>query len=82
MKFHVEFTYKSGDREKLLRYMTSEGLKSNGTVKFKGAWIAAETGRGFAIVETDDGAALYELCSQWIDYGELKVTPVIAASEI
>lgn len=82
MKFHVEFTYKSGDREKLLRYMTSEGLQSNGAVKFKGAWIAAQTGRGFAILETDDAAALYELSSQWVDYGELEITPVIAAGEI
>lgn len=82
MMFHVEFTYSSGQREKLLRLVESEGLKANGPLKFRGAWVAAQTGKGFAIIETDDASALYDICSQWVDYGGIQLTPVISAKEV
>jgi hypothetical protein len=81
MKFHVEFSYNSESREKALRFLKGDGLKEGG-LKVKGVWIAAQTGTGFAVVDTDDATALYALCSQWSDYGTLKVTPVIAGSEL
>ncbi len=82
MTFHVEFTYSSGEREKLLRFMGSEGVKGEGPLKFKGAWVAAQTGKGYAIIDTDDASALYDICCRWVDYGSVQLTPVISAGQV
>jgi hypothetical protein len=81
MKFHVHFTYESQDREKVLRFLESGGLSSD-AVKVKGAWIAAETGFGFAILEADDAKPLYELCAEWSEYGQLQLTPLISVRDL
>ena len=80
MKFHVEFSYDTAGREKLLNFFRHGGLDTDGPVKIAGAWISIQTGNGFALVDTKDGKAFFELCSAWSEYGELKVTPVIDAA--
>jgi hypothetical protein len=80
MKFHVEFTYGTANREKLLKFFHSGGLFGDGPVKITGAWISIQTGNGFALIETKDGKAFFELCSSWSEYGQIKVTPVIDAA--
>ena len=82
MTFHAEFTYTADQRERLLRFLQSDALKSQSEIRFKGVWIAAHTGTGYAIIETDSAAALYTISSQWADYGRLMIVPVVAASEI
>ena len=80
MKFHVEFTYDTQVREKLLHFFQHGGLNADGPVKISGAWIAIQTGTAFALIETKDGKAFFDLCSSWSEYGEIKVTPVIDAA--
>ena len=75
-------TYTPDQREKLLRMLHNGGLKTDGDLKVKGAWISVQTGTGFALLETDDAAALYRMCSEWTDFGQVKLTPVLAAADI
>ena len=82
MKFHVELTYRVQDRDKLLTFLHSGGLSSDGPAKILGAWIAVQSGTGYAMIETDDSTAIYLLCSEWAKYGQINVTPVIDASSI
>lgn len=82
MKFHVEFSYTTGHRAELIRTLAQGGLQSDSEVKVVGAWVAVETGFGYAILESDNAKALYEMCSRWSDYGDLQVTPIVSAKEI
>ncbi len=82
MRFHVIFEYPSESREKLLQLVETGGLQTDGAIKVIGAWIAAETGSAFAVMETNDAKALYALCSNWSEYGTVHVTPVISVKEL
>lgn len=82
MKFHVEFTYQSAEREKLLNFLHGDGLPSDGPVKVLGAWLAVQTGVGYAALETKDGQAFFELCAAWSEYGQVRVTPVIDLARV
>jgi hypothetical protein len=82
MRFHVTFEYPSESREQLLQFIETGGLQPDGPLKIVGAWIAAETGSAFAVIDTDDAKALYQLCSNWSDYGSVRVTPVIGVKEL
>jgi hypothetical protein len=82
MRFHVIFEYTSESREQLLQFVDTGGLKSDGPLKVLGAWIAAETGSAFAVIETDDAKALYQLCANWADYGHVHVSPVISVKDL
>lgn len=82
MIFHVAFDYRVQDREKLLHFLHSGGLSTEGPATVLGAWLAVQSGTGFALIETDDGTAIYLLCSKWAEYGKVQVTPVIDASTI
>ncbi len=81
MKFHVQFTYKAAEREKLLRCLHGEGLTAEGPLKLVGAWIAVQTGVGFALIDSQDAKAIFDLCSVWSEYGQITVTPVIEAAD-
>ncbi len=82
MKFHVEFAYAPGDREKLLRVLQGGGLSAAGPLTIDGAWVAIQTGSGYAVIDTKDAKAFYQLCSAWSDFGQVKVTPILAASDV
>ena len=82
MRFHVKFTYGSENREKVLQLLHQGVLKSEATVKAERVWIAIGSGVGFAILETNDEKALYQLGVTWSDFGELEFTPIIEAKSI
>lgn len=82
MTFHAEFNYAPDQREKLLRLLHGDGLKVGAGLKVKGAWVAAQTGTGYALLETDDASSLYALCTQWTDCGRVTLTPVVAAADV
>ena len=82
MKFHVEFTYRVQDREKVLNFLHTGGLSPEGPAKVLGAWLAVQSGSGYAMIETKDSTAIYLLCSEWAEYGQVKVTPVIDVASI
>jgi hypothetical protein len=82
MRFHVILEYPSESRENLLKLVETGALHAEETIKVIGAWIAAETGSAFAVMETNDARALYGLCSNWSEYGTVHVTPVISIKEL
>ncbi len=77
MKFVIEFTYSTEEREKLLNFLQTGALTPDGPVKVLGAWVAIQTGNGYAVIDTKDSTAMYQICSSWSEYGQVKVTPVI-----
>lgn len=82
MKFHIAFTYRPEEREKVLNFLNGGGLEFEGAVKLVGCWIALQTGSGYSIVDAQDGKAIYEHCSRWSEYGQISVTPVIEATDL
>jgi len=82
MKFHVHFTYKVAEREKLLQLLQSGGLSAEGQLKIIGAWLAVQTGIGFALIESKDAKAIYDMSSIWSDYGQITITPVVEATDV
>lgn len=80
MKFHIAFTYRPDEREKLMNFLQGGGLEFDGTLKLLGCWIAVQTGNGYALIETQDAKAIYEHCSRWSEYGQVTVTPVVDAA--
>ena len=44
--------------------------------------VALEIGDAFVIVKSDNAKAIYYLCSTWTEYGEITVTPILAASDL
>jgi len=82
MKFHIEFTYGPEQREKLLNFLRIGGLPADGPVKVLGAWLAVQTGGAYAVIDGGDATAIYQLCSAWSEYGQVKVTPVIDATAL
>lgn len=82
MQFHVKFTYNSENRENLLRFLGAGGLDSESPLKVVGAWVAVESGSGYAIIQTKDALALHNLCSEWSEYGEVNIDPIVSVKEI
>ena len=82
MRFHIEFKYASAEREKLFAFLDSGALHNEQSFKIVGAWVAVETGRGFAIVESSDAKILYKLVAGWSEHGRIKITPIISVKEI
>ena len=60
MKFHVEFTYQSAQRERLLTFLHAEGLPSDGPVRVLEAWPAVQSGVGYAALKTRDAQAHFD----------------------
>ena len=77
----IELSYGAEHREQVFRNFKEGGLSASG-VEVKGAWLAAQTGVAYVIVEVEKGADLYQACSRWADCGELTITPLVSASEI
>ena len=82
MKFVIEFTYNTEEREKLIKFLQSGALDPDGSVKVVGAWIAVQTGSGYALLDTKDSKAMYQMCSSWSEYGKVRVTPVLDVAGI
>jgi mannose-1-phosphate guanylyltransferase len=82
MRFHVRFTYGTENREKALQLLRQGALKAEASVKAERAWVAIGSGIGFAILETSDDKALYELAVTWSDFGELEFTPIIEVKSV
>ena len=82
MKVLVEFSYTPKHREQVPRFLKEGGLDTEGGLTLKGAWIAIQTGVGYALVDVKSPLELHRACSQWSDLGEVKITPVIPASEV
>ncbi len=82
MKFHLQLDYQKAERENALNLLHAGGLNPHGPVKIEMVWVAVQTCTAFALVETTDPKAMYELCSRWSDVGKVTVTPVLSASSI
>ena len=81
MTYLIEFSYSAEHREQIYRHLHEGDLTDTG-VEVQGAWLAVQTGVAYVVVKAENGSDLYQACSRWADYGELKVTPLVAISEV
>lgn len=81
MKTMVQFHLDRSQKENVFRRFQEGGLQREG-IAVEGVWIAAKTGLAFILLETDDALKLWEFCSEWSDYGEVVLDPVVEAGRI
>ncbi|HSQ03411.1 MAG TPA: DUF3303 family protein [Burkholderiales bacterium] len=84
MKFMLIFSWKSAIEARdhaIARFKTTGGQPPEG-VTLLGRWTRADFNGGFALLETDDPAALGDFSMMWSDIMELTIVPVLNDSEL
>lgn len=82
MRFMATFTYDPKVRERLLKFLHGGGLDGGSSLKVAGAWLSAQTGTGYAVLEADDARAIYDLSVSWSEFGQINLTPVIPVKDL
>jgi Domain of unknown function (DUF3303) len=77
MKFMVEFSVKSGDKNKAVQAFEQRGPNRNPGVTLQGAWIGKNTDVVFALVESADESLVTSAAKSWTETGSFRITPVI-----
>ncbi len=80
MKYLVSWTMEPGAFNGTVARFLETGSATPAAVKLLGRWHGM-SGRGFAIVETADHAALYTLLAQWGDLLKFETTPCLEDAE-
>jgi hypothetical protein len=76
MKFIVSWSLPQATyRAAVTRFLKTGGLPPAG-VKFLGRWHGM-SGKGFAVVETNDAKALYAWVAEWSEFLPLETTPLV-----
>jgi len=75
VKFHIEFAYRTDRREDLLNFLHAGALQMEGSVQVLGAWLALQTGKGYALIDTKDSKALYRISSAGRTMGRSRLLP-------
>ena len=77
MKFMIEFSVKSGDKNKALQAFDQRGPNRSPGVTLQGAWIGKNADVVFALVESADESLVTSAAKSWTELGDFRVTPVI-----
>jgi hypothetical protein len=80
LTFAIKPEVKSRD-EAIARFKKTGGQTPKGT-KLLGRWTAADFSGGFALIESDEVAALPENSLQWSDLMELRIAPVVEDAQL
>jgi hypothetical protein len=83
MTYMIEFRHTS-EKAHLARELLKAlgGLEAGAAVHVKGAWVAVQTGSGYALVDATDAVQLYAMCARWADIGEVNVIPVVPVAQV
>jgi hypothetical protein len=84
MKFMLTFAIKpeiKGRDQAIARFKQTGGATPKGT-RLLGRWTAADFSGGFALIESEDVAALTENSLQWSDLMELRIAPVLEDAQL
>jgi hypothetical protein len=76
MLFMVIETFRDGDAEPVLRRFRDKGRLLPAGVTFVSSWIAADLGRCFQLMESDDVTLLQRWVAEWSDLVAFEIVPV------
>ena len=76
MLFMVIENYRNQDAKSVYRRFRDKGRQMPDGVAFVGSWTAADLGRCFQIMETDDVTLLQRWVAEWSDLVAFEIVPV------
>ena len=76
MLFMVIETFRNQDAKSVYRRFRDKGRQMPDGLAFVGSWIAADLGRCFQIMETDDVTLLQRWVAEWSDLVDFEIVPV------
>jgi Protein of unknown function (DUF3303) len=77
MKYMVEFSVKSGNKNKAVQAFEQRGPNRNPGVTFRGAWIGKNSDVVFVLVESADESLVTSAAKSWAELGDFRITQVI-----
>ena len=76
MLFMVIETFRNQDAKSVYRCFRDKGRQMPDGLAFAGSWVAADLGRCFQIMETDDVTLLQRWAAEWSDLIAFEIVPV------
>lgn len=81
MLFMVVERFRNQDGKAVYRRFREKGRMMPDGLSFVGSWTAADLGRCFQLMETDDVALLQRWVAEWSDLAAFEIVPVVAGAE-
>jgi Protein of unknown function (DUF3303) len=81
MMFMVVETFRNQDAKSIYRRLHDKGRMMPDGLKFVSSWVAADLGRCFQLMETDDITLLQRWISVWSDLMAFEIVPVVSGKD-
>ena len=77
MKYMVQFLFKSEGKAEALEQFERLGPNRHAGVTFRSAWIGADRGVAFVLVESASEELVKQAADSWKSQGEYSIYPVV-----
>ena len=81
MHFMVIENFRSQDAKSIYRRFRDKGRMMPDGLNFVSSWVAADLGRCFQVMETDDVTLLQRWAAEWSDLTEFEIVPVVSGKD-
>ena len=81
MHFMVIETFRNQDAKAVYRRFRDKGRMMPDGIAFVSSWVAADLGRCFQVMETDDVTKLQRWVAEWSDLTEFEIVPVVTGKD-
>ena len=81
MKFMVVETFRNQDAKAIYRRLREKGRMMPDGLKVVSSWVAADLGRCFQLMETDEITLLQRWITSWSDLMAFEIVPVVEGKD-
>ena len=81
MMFMVVETFRDHDAKSIYRRLRDKGRMMPDGLSVVNSWVAADLGRCFQLMETDDVTLLQRWITNWSDLMEFEIVPVVPGKD-
>jgi hypothetical protein len=81
MMFMVVETFRNQDAKAIYSRLREKGRMMPDGLRFVGSWVAADLGRCFQLMETDDITLLQRWIVGWSDLMAFEIVPVVSGKD-
>jgi hypothetical protein len=81
MLFMVVESFRDQDAKAVYRRFRDKGRQTPDGLTFVGSWVAADLGRCFQLMETEDVTLLQRWVAEWSDLVAFEIVPVVTGKE-
>ena len=81
MHFMVIETFRNQDAKAVYRRFRDKGRMMPDGLALVSSWVAADLGRCFQVMETDDVTKLQRWVAEWSDLTEFEIVPVVTGKD-